>query len=248
MISGLIGGLPITSVIVRSSANVNAGGKTKLSTIIHGIFLLLSAITIPFLLNKIPLATLAAVLILTGYKLCKPAVFKHMWKEGKWQFIPFTVTVAAVVATDLLKGVALGMVVSIAYLLRQNIKNAYYFHRTSYHNGDIIKIELSEEVSFLNKASILLTLDHLPENSVVIIDAHKSKFIDHDVMQVIKEFKNYKAPQKNIQLSLANFKDHYDIENNDNIFMMNNDKFSSKENPLRTSGTQKELLKDLKAK
>lgn len=245
MISGLIGGLPITSVIVRSSANVNAGGKTKIAAIVHGIFLLLSAVTIPFLLNKIPLATLAAVLILTGYKLCNPAVFKRMWKEGKWQFIPFVVTVAAVVATDLLKGVALGMVVSIAYLLRQNIKNAYYFHRSSYQNGDVIKIELSEEVSFLNKASILLTLDHLPENSIVIIDAYKSKFIDHDVLQVIKEFKNYKAPEKNIQLSLSGFKEHYDIENTDNIVMMNNEIFSSKDNPMRTSGTQKELLKDL---
>ncbi len=245
MLSGFIGGLPITSVIVRSSANVNAGGKTKKATIIHGTLLLLSAVTIPFLLNKIPLATLAAVLILTGYRLCRPAVFKHMWQEGKWQFIPFMVTVVAVVAFGLLYGVGLGMVISIGYLLRQNIKNAYYFHRSSYQNGDVIKIELSEEVSFLNKASILLTLDHLPENSVVIIDAFKSKFIDHDVLQVIKEFKNIKAPEKNIQLSLSGFKEHYDIENTENIVMMNNDLFSSKENPLRTSGTQKELLKDL---
>jgi len=245
MISGFIGGLPITSVIVRSSANINAGGRTKLASISHGVLLLLSAVTIPFLLNKIPLATLAAVLILTGYKLCNPSVFKHMWKEGKWQFIPFIATVVAIVATDLLKGVAFGMIISIAYLLRQNIKNAYYFHRSSYKNGDVIKIELSDEVSFLNKASILLTLDHLPEGSIVVIDASKSIFIDHDVLQVIREFKDVKAPEKNIQLSLTGFKEHYEIGNTEHIVMMNSDLLSAKEHPLRTSGTQKELIKDL---
>lgn len=245
MLSGFIGGLPITSVIVRSSANLGAGAKSKQSAIIHGIFLLLSCITIPFLLNKIPLATLAAVLIMTGYKLCKPAVFKHMWQQGKWQFIPFTITVIAVVATDLLKGVAIGMMVSIAYLLRQNIKNAYYFHRTSYKNGDVVKIELSEEVSFLNKASILLTLDHLPENSMVIIDAQKSKFIDHDVLQVIREFKDIKAKDKNIKVAVNGFKDVYNIENTEYVSMISADFIDISDNPQRTSGTQRTLLHDL---
>lgn len=245
ILSGLIGGLPVTSVIVRSSANLNAGAKTKLSAIIHGIFLLISCVTIPFILNKIPLATLAAVLILTGYKLCNPSVFKRMWKEGKWQFIPFAATVIAVVATDLLKGVAIGMFVSIAYLLRQNIKNAYYFHRSSYKNGDVIKIELSEEVSFLNKASILLTLDHIPENSMVVIDAGLSKFIDHDVLQVIKEFKEIKAPDKNIKVILTGFKEVYNIENTDHVSMINSDFITAQENPERTSGSQYKLLKDL---
>lgn len=245
MLSGFIGGLPITSVIVRSSANLGAGAKSKQSAIIHGIFLLLSCITIPFLLNKIPLATLAAVLIMTGYKLCKPAVFKHMWQQGKWQFIPFTITVIAVVATDLLKGVAIGMMVSIAYLLRQNIKNAYYFHRTSYKNGDVVKIELSEEVSFLNKASILLTLDHLPENSMVIIDAQKSKFIDHDVLQVIREFKDIKAKDKNIKVAVNGFKDVYNIENTEYVSLISADFIDISDNPQRTSGTQKTLLHDL---
>ncbi|MCC6515469.1 MAG: SulP family inorganic anion transporter [Chitinophagales bacterium] len=245
MLSGFIGGLPITSVIVRSSANLGAGAKSKQSAIIHGIFLLLSCITIPFILNKIPLATLAAVLIMTGYKLCKPAVFKHMWQQGKWQFIPFTITVIAVVATDLLKGVAIGMMVSIAYLLRQNIKNAYYFHRTSYKNGDVVKIELSEEVSFLNKASILLTLDHLPENSMVIIDAQKSKFIDHDVLQVIREFKDIKAKDKNIKVAVNGFKDVYNIENTEYVSMISADFIDISDNPQRTSGTQRTLLHDL---
>ncbi|MEZ5054866.1 MAG: SulP family inorganic anion transporter [Chitinophagales bacterium] len=246
IVSGFIGGLPITSVIVRSSANLGAGAKTKLSAIFHGFFLLIACISIPFLLNKIPLATLAAVLILTGYKLCNPAVFRKMWNEGKWQFIPFAVTVIAVVATDLLKGVAIGMVVSIAYLLRQNIKNAYYFHRSSYKNGDVIKIELSEEVSFLNKASILLTLDHIPENSMVIIDASKSKFIDHDVLQVIKEFKEIKSVDKNIKVILTNFKEAYDIENTERISMINADFVSMDELIEHTHGSQKRLIQDLK--
>lgn len=246
IVSGFIGGLPITSVIVRSSANLGAGAKTKLSAIFHGFFLLIACVSIPFLLNKIPLATLAAVLILTGYKLCNPAVFKKMWKEGKWQFIPFAVTVVAVVATDLLKGVAIGMVVSIAYLLRQNIKNAYYFHRSSYKNGDVIKIELSEEVSFLNKASILLTLDHVPENSMVIIDASKSKFIDHDVLQVIKEFKEIKSVDKNVKVILTNFKEAYEIENTERISMINADFVSMDELIAHTHGSQKRLIQDLK--
>ena len=243
--SGAIGGLPITSVIVRSSANINAGGKTKTATIVHGILLFLSVITIPFVINKIPLATLAAVLILVGYKLCRPAVFVHMWKKGKWQFIPFVATVIAVAATDLLTGVAIGMCISIIYLLRQNIKNAYFFHRSSYTDGDVIKIELSEEVSFLNKASILLTLDHIPENSSVIIDAKNSKYIDHDVLEVIKEFNFIKAPERNIKVLLSGFKEEYKIENNDNVSMIHSSVLSSKENPQRSSGNQKTLLNDL---
>lgn len=245
VLSGLIGGLPITSVIVRSSANLNAGAKTKTSTIIHGFLLLISCILIPFLLNKIPLATLAAVLILTGYKLCKPSVFKKIWKEGKWQFIPFAVTVIAVVVKGLLIGVAVGMAVSITYLLRQNIKNAYYFHRSQYKNGDVIKIELAEEVSFLNKASILLTLDHLPENSMVLIDANKSKFIDHDVLLVINEFKNIKAIDKNIKVITTGFKEYYNIENTENISMINADFIEANDQPKRTKGNQKFLLKEL---
>jgi carbonic anhydrase len=240
--SGLIGGLPITSVIVRTSANINSGAKTKLSAILHGMLLLLCAITIPSLLNQIPLATLAAILILTGFKLCKPAVFAKTWKEGKWQFIPFLVTVAAIVFTDLLKGVALGMAVSIAYLLRQNIRNAYYFHRSSYRNGDVINIQLSDEVSFLNKASILLTLDHLPENSFVVIDAAKTAFIDHDVLEVIREFRDVKAPEKNITLVLNGFREHYEIENSEHISMLRNGLMIGNESPQRSSGTHTELI------
>lgn len=213
MISGLIGGLPITSVIVRSSANINAGGRTKLATVTHGALLLICAAMIPALLNKIPLATLAAVLLVTGYKLCKISIFKEMFSNGKYQWIPFLVTVVAIVFTDLLIGIALGMAVSVVFILRGNIKAPYYFRKEQYHTGDTIRLELAQEVSFLNKASILLTLDHMPENSAVVIDASKTTYIDYDVLEIIREFKDVKAPQKKINVVLTGFKEVYNIPN-----------------------------------
>ena len=182
LISSLLGGLPMTSVVVRSSANANAGAKTKMSTIIHGVLLLVSVLSIPTFLNKIPLATLAAVLIVIGYKLAKPAVFKHFFKRGKYQFVPFVVTVVTVVFTDLLIGVALGMIISIFAILRGNMKRAYYFRKEEYEDGDIIHIHLAQEVSFLNKAAILFTLDAIPENSKVIINASDTVYIAHDIL------------------------------------------------------------------
>jgi carbonic anhydrase len=215
IVSGLIGGLPVTSVIVRSSANINAGGKSKLSTIIHGSLLLICTALIPVLLNKIPLATLAAVLLVTGYKLCKISIFTEMFKNGKYQWVPFLVTVVAIVFTDLLIGIALGMIVSVFAILRGNIKSSYFFRKEKYKNGDSIRLELAEEVSFLNKASILLTLDHMPENTTVIIDAGKTTYIDFDVLESIREFKDVKAPRKNILVVLKGFKEAYKIANTD---------------------------------
>lgn len=217
IISGLLGGLPITSVIVRSSANIHTGGRTKLSTIIHGVLLLVCAALIPGLLNKIPLATLAAVLLVTGYKLCKISVFKEMWANGKYQWIPFAVTVVAIVSTDLLVGVGLGMAASVFAILRGNMKAPYFFHKAAYHEGDIIRLELAQEVSFLNKASILLTLEALPENSTVIIDASKTVYIDFDVLEILKEFINVKAPQNKIRVVLLGFKQEYNISNTEHI-------------------------------
>jgi MFS superfamily sulfate permease-like transporter len=213
LLSGLVGGIPMTSVIVRSSANINAGGRTKLSTIIHGSLLLFCVALIPVLLNKIPLATLAAILLMTGYKLAKPSVFVHMWNNGKYQFMPFIVTVVAVVATDLLKGVILGLVVSVFAILRGNLKSPYFFKRKEYKTGDVIHIHLSQEVSFLNKAAIKMTLEQMPANSHVIIDAGNSMYIDFDVLQIIQEFKNVKAPNSGIRVDLTGFKDAYNIEN-----------------------------------
>ena len=223
--SGLIGGLPITSVIVRSSANINAGAKTNLSTIFHGLLLLVCVVSIPFLLNMIPLASLAAILLLTGYKLAKPSMFMQVIKNGKYQAIPFFTTVAVIIGIDLLGlyppfkgeglliGVVAGLFVASLAILHGNLKNSYYFHKEDYHDNDVIQMHLSEEVSFLNKASIRETLEHIPHNSTIVIDARSTKYIDFDVLELIKEFRDIKAPLKNINCTLNGFKERYQIDN-----------------------------------
>lgn len=217
MLSSLLGGLPMTSVVVRSSANNNAGAKSKMSAIIHGVMLLISVLAIPTLLNKIPLATLATVLILVGYKLAKPATFKHFWEKGKYQFVPFIATLVFVVATDLLKGVALGIVISIIFVLRGNLKRAYIFKKEEYESGDVIHIDLAQEVSFLNKAAIKQTLNEIPENSVVIINAQDTEYIAHDVLDLIREFKATRAADDNIKVKLKGFKEVYELENTPDV-------------------------------
>ncbi len=211
MLSGLIGGLPMTSVIVRSSANVTAGARTKASTILHGSFLLISVIAIPQMLNLIPLSSLAAVLLVVGYKLAKPSIFKEMWAHGKYQWRPFIITVVAIILTDLLTGVLIGLGISAFYILYANMKNAYFFHAEEYHDGDLIRIRLSQEVSFLNKASIKRTLDQLPERSNVLIDASDTAYIDFDVLEIIRDFAAVKAPAKGINVALRGFHERYDI-------------------------------------
>ena len=212
MLSGLIGGIPMTSVIVRTSANVNSGGRTKVATIAHGVFLVIAVLAIPTLLNRIPLACLAGILIMIGYKLASPAVFKHMWQNGKFQFIPFIVTVLAVVFTDLLKGVGVGLAVSIFFILRANMRVAYFFEREQHREGETIRMDLAQEVSFLNKAAIKETLADVPRNSKVIIDASNSVYIDYDVLQLIQDFLNIGSKDKNIEVTLIGFKQGY-IEN-----------------------------------
>ena len=215
IISSMIGGLPMTSVVVRTSANKNAGAKSKMSAIIHGLLLLISVLAIPSLLNKIPLATLAAILLLVGYKLANPKIVKHFWHKGKYQFIPFIATFIAVVVTDLLIGVALGMIISIIFVLKGNLKRAYIFRKEEYHDGDIIHIDLAQEVSFLNKAAIKQTLGEIPENSKVIINASDTLYIAHDVLDLIKEFKTIKAKEEGIKVKLVGFKKEYNLENSD---------------------------------
>ena len=202
-LSGLIGGLPITQVIVRSSANMQSGGKTKASAFFHGILLLLCVALFPAVLNMIPLASLAAILIMVGFKLAKPSVIMDMYRRGMNQFIPFMVTILAILFTDLLVGIGIGMVVSIFYILRNNYKIPY--HIDQQQEGGPIVLNLSEEVSFLNRGSILKTLDQIPENQTVIIDATQSVNIDYDVMEIIEDFKQ-NAEYKNIQLILRGFK------------------------------------------
>lgn len=213
ILSGLIGGIPMTSVIVRTSANVNSGARTKVATIAHGVLLLLAVLFIPTILNKIPLACLAAILLMIGYKLASPTVFKHMWHSGKYQFVPFIVTVVAVVFTDLLKGVGIGLVVSIFYILRANLRLAYFFKKESHHQGETITMKLAQEVSFLNKAAIKQTLNHLPPNSQLVIDASETFYIDHDVLQLIRDFLLIGSKDKDIQVSLVGFKTEYELDN-----------------------------------
>lgn len=199
IISGLIGGLPVTQVIVRSSANQQSGAKTKASTIFHGILMLLSIILFPQILNLIPLATLAAILLLVGYKLAKPALFQKMHKQGMGQFIPFTVTVLGILFTNLLAGIGMGMVVAIFVILHNNYKVSYRMEKRIVQGEEIIRLILSEDVSFLNKAPIQKTLMELPDNSSIEIDARYTYFIHHDVMEIIEDFKT-NALARNIKV------------------------------------------------
>ena len=204
IISGLIGGLPITQVIVRSSANIQSGGRTKLAAIIHGFLLLISVLAIPLVLNMIPLASLAAILLMVGFKLAKPALFKSMYKLGWTQFIPFMVTIVGIVLTDLLVGIGLGLVVAVFYILLNNFKRPFFFLPDNHLSDDTIRIELSEEVTFLNKAAILNTLKEIPENSKVIIDASRTESIDYDVLEIFEDFKQ-NAIYNNIDLGFIGF-------------------------------------------
>ncbi len=204
ILSGFIGGLPITQVIVRSSANIQSGGQTKLSAILHGFFLLLFVALIPNVLNMIPLAVLASILFVVGYKLAKPSLFKQIYKLGLSQFLPFIVTILGIVFTDLLRGIGLGLLVAIVVLLRNSLKNSHFLHKEIANNGDKkVKMTLAEEVSFLNKGAILRSLNKLPEGTHVVIDMSKSVSIDYDVLEIIDNFKKT-AEEKGIKISLIN--------------------------------------------
>ncbi len=212
LISGLIGGLPVTQVIVRSSANVQSGGQTKLSGILHGFLLLISVIVIPHVLNYIPLSVLAAILLLVGYKLAKPSLFKKMYGLGYKQFLPFVVTIVVIVFTDLLTGIGAGMAVAFAIIIRNNYLNSHFLHKihkeeNGAHNVTMV---LSEEVTFLNKGAILKELNTLPEGSTVTIDIRDSFRVDYDVYEIIANFKRYTAADKNITVGVLSNK-HFDV-------------------------------------
>lgn len=206
MTAGMLGGLPMTAVIVRGTANVTSGAQTKMSAFIHGVFLLLSVLFLANFLNLIPLSALAAVLLMVGYKLTKPSLYKQQIKIGTEQFIPFIVTILAILFTDLLVGICVGLVVGVFFILKANYKSPYFFHKEEHREREVIRIKLSEHVSFLNKASIVLTLDHLPHNSHVIIDGENSEYIDYDVLEAIQEFKKT-AHERNIFVELLNIKE-----------------------------------------
>jgi MFS superfamily sulfate permease-like transporter len=207
ILSGLVGGLPITQVIVRSSTNIQSGGRTKMSAILHGVILLGCAMIIPRVLNLIPLASLAAILFLVGYKLAKPTVFKEMYGLGKKHFAPFMVTILGIVFTDLLSGIAIGLVVAIMNVLYINYKKPFLFEKDKHMKDGTIWLELAEDVTFINKASIQRTLSQIEDGSKVIIDASKSIYIDHDVMEIIQEFET-NAKYRDIDLKII------DLESN----------------------------------
>jgi MFS superfamily sulfate permease-like transporter len=202
ILSGLIGGLPITQVIVRSSANIQSGGRTKLSAIIHGFLLLISVILIPRLLNMIPLSVLAAVLLIVGYKLAKPALFKKMYDLGWKQWVPFTVSVLGIVFIDLLYGIGLGLTVGIVVILIKSYQNSHFLHIEDKSNGKHkIKMTLAEEVTFFNKGAILKELDSLPMETYLELDVRKTRYLDNDIIEILDDFA-FKAKEKNIDIKL----------------------------------------------
>lgn len=202
VLSGLIGGLPITQVIVRSSANIQSGNKTKMSAIIHGFLLLISVILIPRLLNMIPLSVLAAILFIVGYKLAKPALFKTMYDLGWKQFVPFIVTVLGIIFIDLLIGLALGLLVGIVVVLIKSYQNSHFLHIEGEDVDDNkIKMTLAEQVTFFHKGAILKELDNLPENSHLELDVRKTRYLDNDIIEILDDF-SYKAKIRNITIKL----------------------------------------------
>ncbi|WP_372974050.1 SulP family inorganic anion transporter, partial [Muriicola sp.] len=226
MISGFIGGLPITQVIVRSSANIQSGAKSKLSAIIHGFFLLISVILIPRLLNMIPLSVLAAILFIVGYKLAKPALFFKMYDLGWKQFIPFTVTVLGIIFTDLLIGIGLGLGVGIVVILIKSYQNSHFLHIQDKSNGfHKIKMTLAEEVTFFNKGAILKELEGLPKDTYLELDVRNTRFLDYDIIEILDDF-SYKALERNIHITLiaekgtvenpARFMDYINLRPNNN--------------------------------
>ena len=218
MLSGLVGGLPITSVIVRSSANVNAGAKSKMSTMMHGTLLLLCVALIPSILNMIPKAALAAILIFTGYKLAKPSLFKAYYKKGWDQFLPFVLTIVAILFTDLLIGVLIGIGMSIFFIVRSNFKTSVFI----VHDDNRYLFRLRKDVSFLNKPYIKNKLEEVPENSFVLIDASRADFIDKDVVEVIEDFTKH-APLKSIRVQVkTNQSDKHGIKTNNHVVVNEN--------------------------
>ncbi|MFO0866373.1 MAG: SulP family inorganic anion transporter [Gemmataceae bacterium] len=209
MTAGLIGGLPITSVIVRSSVNMNAGAKTRMATIFHGLLMVACVALLPTYLNMIPISCLAAILTVTGFKLASPQTIRRMWKEGRKQFLPFVVTVVAIVFTDLLIGILIGLVVAIGFILQGNLHRPLVRIREKHIGGEIMRIKLSSQVSFLNRAALAQAFAEVPEQGHLLIDAHNTHYIDPDVLNLIHDFTENVAPTRGIRVSLRGFLDKY---------------------------------------
>ena len=201
MTCGLIGAIPMTAVVVRGAANVDAGGRTKLSAFTHGVFLLLAVVLVPFLLNKIPYASLAAILLVTGFNLTKPKLYRNMWSLGWKQLIPFLITVLVILSTDLLIGVSIGLLISIYFIIQNNFRTEYKITKTRQHDIETYYIKLNSNVTFLNKVKLRKALDEIPEYSVLTIDGADCTFVDYDILEIISEYHN-KAHNRHIELHL----------------------------------------------
>ena len=206
---GFLGGLPVTSVIVRSSVNVGANVETKLSTIFHGILLLLSVMFLPMWLNMIPLSCLAAILLITGFKLASPKLMRQMWSEGPYQFTPFAVTVVAIVLTDLLVGVLIGLAVALGFILKSNFRRPLRKIMEKHLGGEVVHIELADQVSFLNRAALSREFDAIPKGGHVLLDARTTDYIDPDVLDLIHDYNDRTAPARGVEVSLLGFQDRY---------------------------------------
>lgn len=214
IVAGLVGGIPVTSVIVRSSVNINAGSQSKLSAIIHGVLLLVCVLLLPSYLNLIPLSCLAAILLVTGVKLVSPKLIRQMWGEGPYKFIPFIVTLVGIVMTDLLIGIVVGLVVSITFILNSNLRRPLRRVVERYVGGQVLRIELASQVSFLNKAALEAVLREAPSGTHILLDARNTDYIDPDILGLIREFKDRTAPVQGVQVSLSGFRDKYQLEDN----------------------------------
>lgn len=208
--AGLIGGLPLTSVIIRSTVNINAGARTKLSAIVHGALLLVCVALLPQVLNLIPLSALAAILLVTGYKLANPKVFKQMHSQGRTQFLPFVVTVVAIVMTDLLVGIVIGLVNATFYILYSNMRRPLRRFREQHIGGEVLRVELANQVSFLNRAALTRTLEEVPQGGHVMLDATHTDYIDPDVLHLIRTYESETAPARGVTVSLKGFREQYD--------------------------------------
>ncbi len=215
--AGLLGGIPVTSVIVRTSVNIQAGGKTKVATILHGIFILFAVLLIAGWLNKIPLSSLAAILIFTGYKLTKPAIYTSIYQQGLDRFIPFIATVFSIVAFNLLTGILIGLAISLFYILKSNSEARLDIVKEIYPTGETYRLLLPQQITFLNKASLIAELGAIPKNSQLIIDARYAQYIDKEIVEFLKEFQREQAPLKQIALNLIGFKDSYAIHDHINF-------------------------------
>jgi MFS superfamily sulfate permease-like transporter len=209
LVSGLIGGIPITAVIIRGSVNIHAGAKTKLSAISHGVLLLVTVLALPTALNRIPLSCLAAILLVTGFKLASPKLIRSIWKSGKDQFLPFAVTVLAIVFTDLLIGLGIGMAVSLGFILNRQFNRPFRRIDEKHLLGDVLTIELPDQVSFLNQTAIERMLEEIPRGRHVVLDARSTEYIDPDALALIREYRDVRAPARGIELLLVGFHEEY---------------------------------------